>query len=151
MNKENNAVEHDKVSISLRLFPDQEEDWYLYHKIQQGRADGHLSMASYVRKVLLDSFRFMDKRQEEESFLRHLTELAETMSHQIVDTVQQEMQIHDNRLTMAIGRMSAGNVMEKAEQRSECDEITNRTADRTLPEESDSLPEEVGNVLDMFE
>lgn len=151
MNKENNAVEHDKVSISLRLFPDQEEDRYLYHKIQQGRADGHLSMASYVRKVLLDSFRFMDKRQEEESFLRHLTELAETMSHQIVDTVQQEMQIHDNRLTMAIGRMSAGNVMEKAEQRSECDEITNRTADRTLPEESDSLPEEVGNVLDMFE
>lgn len=151
MNKENNAVEHDKVSISLRLFPDQEEDRYLYHKIQKGRADRHLSMASYVRKVLLDSFRFMDKRQEEESFLRHLTELAETMSHQIVDTVQQEMQIHDNRLTMAIGRMSAGNVMEKAEQRSECDEITNRTADRTLPEESDSLPEEVGNVLDMFE
>lgn len=115
MNKENNAVEHDKVSISLRLFPDQEEDRYLYHKIQQGRADGHLSMASYVRKVLLDSFRFMDKRQEEESFLRHLTELAETMSHQIVDTVQQEMQIHDNRLTMAIGRMSAGNVMEDTE------------------------------------
>lgn len=151
MNKENNAVEHDKVSISLRLFSDQEEDRYLYHKIQQGRADGHLSMASYVREVLLDSFRFMDKRQEEDSFLRHLTELAETMSHQIVDTVQQEMQIHDNRLTMAIGRMSAGNVMEKAEQRSECDEITNRTADRTLPEESDSLPEEVGNVLDMFE
>lgn len=151
MNKEGNAVEHDKVFISLRLFPDQEEDRYLYHKIQQGRADGHLSMASYVRKVLLDSFRFMDKRQEEDSFLRHLTELAETMSHQIVDTVQQEMQIHDNRLTMAIGRMSAGNVMEKAEQRSECDEITNRTADRTLPEESDSLPEEVGNVLDIFE
>lgn len=151
MNKESNTVEHDKVSISLRLFLDQEEDRYLYHKIQQGRADGHLSMASYVRKVLLDSFRFMDKRQEEDSFLRHLTELAETMSHQIVDTVQLEMQIHDNRLTMAIGRMSAGNVMEKAEQRSECDEITNRTADRTLPEESDSLPEEVGNVLDMFE
>ncbi len=151
MNKENNAVEHDKVSISLRLFPDQEEDRYLYHKIQQGRADGHLSMAFYVRKVLLDSFRFMDKRQEEDSFLRHLTELVETMSHQIVDTVQQEMQIHDNRLTMAIGRMSVGSVMEDAEQRSECDEITNRTADRTLPEESDSLPEEVGNVLDMFE
>lgn len=151
MNKENNVVEHDKVSISLRLFPDQEEDRYLYHKIQQGRADGHLSMASYVRKVLLDSFRFMDKRQEEESFLRHLTELAETMSHQIVDTVQQEMQIHDNRLTMAIGRMSAGNVMEDTEQKVEHVEITNRTADRTLPEESDSLPEEVGNVLDMFE
>ena len=151
MNKESNAVEHDKVSISLRLFPDQEEDRYLYHKIQQGRADGHLSMASYVRKVLLDSFRFMDKRQEEDSFLRHLTELAETMSHQIVDTVQQEMQIHDNRLTMAIGRMSAGNVMVDVEQRSECDEMTNRTADRTLPEESDSLPEEVGNVLEMFE
>jgi hypothetical protein len=151
MNKENNAVEHDKVSISLRLFPDQEEDRYLYHKIQQGRADGHLSMAYYVRKVLLDSFRFMDKRQEEESFLRHLTELAETMSHQIVDTVQQEMQIHDNRLTMAIGRMGAGNVMEDTEQKVEHVEITNRTADRTLPEESDSLPEEVGNVLDMFE
>lgn len=151
MNKEINAVEHDKVSISLRLFPDQEEDRYLYHKIQQGRADGHLSMASYVRKVLLDSFRFMDKRQKEDSFLRHLTELAETMSHQIVDVVQQEMQIHDNRLTMAIGRMSAGNVMENAEQRLECDEITNRIADRMLPEESDSLPEEVGNVLDMFE
>ena len=151
MNKENNAVEHDKVSISLRLFSDQEEDRYLYHKIQQGRADGHLSMASYVRKVLLDSFRFMDKRQEEDSFLRHLTELAETMSHQIVDTVQQEMQIHDNRLTMAIGRMSAGNVMEDTEQKVEHVEITNRIADRMLPEESDSLPEEVGNVLDMFE
>lgn len=151
MNKEINAVEHDKVSISLRLFPDQEEDRYLYHKIQQGRTDGHLSMASYVRKVLLDSFRFMDKRQEEDSFLRHLTELAETMSHQIVDTVQQEMQIHDNRLTMAIGRMSVGGVTLDAEQRSECGEITNRTADRMLPEESDSLPEEVGNVLDMFE
>lgn len=151
MNKESNAVEHDKVSISLRLFPDQEEDRYLYHKIQQGRADGHLSMASYVRKVLLDSFRFMDKRQEEDSFLQHLTELAETMSQQIVDTVQQEMQIHDNRLTMAIGRMSVGSVTLDTEQRSECDETTNRTADRTLPEESDSLPEEVGNVLDMFE
>ena len=151
MNKESNAVEHDKVSISLRLFPDQEEDRYLYHKIQQGRADGHLSMASYVRKVLLDSFRFMDKRQEEDSFLRHLTELAETMSHQIVDVVQQEMQIHDNRLTMAIGRMSAGNVMEDTEQKVEHIEITNRTADRMLPEESDSLPEEVRNVLDMFE
>ena len=108
-------------------------------------------MASYVRKVLLDSFRFMDKRQEEESFLRHLTKLAETMSHQIVDTVQQEMQIHDNRLTMAIGRMSVGSVTLDTEQRSECGEITNRIADRMLPEESDSLPEEVGNVLDMFE
>ena len=151
MNKESNAVEHDKVSISLRLFPDQEEDRYLYHKIQQGRADGHLSMASYVRKVLLDSFRFMDKRQEEDSFLRHLTELAETLSHQIMDTVQQEMQIHDNRLTMAIGRMSAGNVMEDTEQKVEHVEITNRIADRMLPEESDSLPEEVGNVLDTLE
>lgn len=151
MNKESNAVEHDKVSITLRLFPDQKEDRYLYHKIQKGRADGHLSMASYVRKVLLDSFQFMDKRQEEESFLRHLTELAETLSNQIMDTVQQEMQIHDNRLIMAIGRMSAGNVMEDTEQKVEHVEITNRTADRMLPKESDSLPEEVGNVLDMFE
>ena len=108
-------------------------------------------MASYVRKVLLDSFRFMDKRQEEDSFLRHLTELSETLSHQIMDTVQQEMQIHDNRLTMSIGRMSAGNVMEDTEQKVEHVEITNRTAARTLPDESDSLPEEVRTVSDMFE
>ena len=47
--------------------------------------------------------------------------------------------------------MSVVSVMEEVEQKSGNVEITNRTADRTLPEESDSLPEEVGNVLDMFE
>lgn len=75
------------------------------------------------------------------------------LSKQIVDVVQQEMQIHDNRLTMAIGRMRELDTTAASDdrQKQEYTAGTGEETGRSLPEESDSLPEEIGNVLERFE
>lgn len=114
----------------------------LYRRIQAGKEDAGLSMPEYVKNILSEYFRDLEKRNEAEQVLQEIRLEYRDMIGRVERTIRQSIQEHDAILIGALGKMN-GKVVSA--------EMDNKEADTAeLPEEGGEIPKEALDFLDGF-
>lgn len=125
------------VTISLRLYIDNPDDKKIYTYIKQGKNKESLSASAYIKKKILKLMEIQEVEREQETSLKRIEYLLRTNQNELLENInklikEQKLQVISDRNAMNIVKLSS--------------DIENE-----LPEESSSLPDNLQQVLSIFE
>lgn len=125
------------VTISLRLYIDNPDDKKIYTYIKQGKNKESLSASAYIKKKILKLMEIQEAEREQETSLKRVEYLLRTNQNELLEKInklikEQKLQVISDRNAMNIVKLSS--------------DIENE-----LPEESSSLPDNLQQVLSIFE
>lgn len=125
------------VTISLRLYIDNPDDKKIYTYIKQGKNKESLSASAFIKKKILKLMEIQEAEREQETSLKRVEYLLRTNQNELLEKInklikEQKLQVISDRNAMNIVKLSS--------------DIENE-----LPEESSSLPDNLQQVLSIFE